>query len=123
MTKESKFFELLAAQAAAGKTTKDSAAAIGCSASQAYRIGSSPGFRSRVGEIRSAAIDAATGEITSACVLAVRRLVELLDDPHNALGAAKAILVHVAPMSDLGELRHRMDRLEQAQHSELRLAR
>ncbi len=53
---------------------------------------------------------------------AVRKLVELLDEPQSALGAAKAILVHVAPLTDLGELRQRIDVLELAQSSELKVA-
>ena len=113
MANDGKFFELLAAQRAAGKTIKDGAAAIGCSERQAYRIASSHDFKIRVSELRTAAIDSAVGEISAATVQAVRKLVELLDDPQFAVQAAKAILVHVAPLTDLGEIRKRVSTLEQ----------
>ena len=113
MAKNGKFLEPLALHVAGGKSIADAAAEIGCSLSHGYTLSSSPEFRQRVSEIRSAALDSAVGEITSACVLAVRKLVELLNDPHSAVQAAKAILVHVAPLTDLGEVRSRLDALEQ----------
>ena len=110
-----RFFELLAMHVASGKTIRAAADLCGCSERQGYRISATPEFRQRVSEIRSAAIDASVGEITSATTLAVRTLVALLDDPHSALGAAKAILSNVAPLSELGELRQRLDKLERGE--------
>ncbi len=105
-------FELLAAAVAAGSSVRDAAETVGISERAAYGASGSPDFRLRVSQLRAAAIDAAIGEITSATVLAVRRLVALLDDPHAGVQAAKAILSHVAPLSELGELRRRLDDLE-----------
>ena len=123
MATDGKFFELLAGQSAAGKTIKGGASAIGCSERQAYRISAMPEFRHRVAELRTEALNAATGEITAATVQAVRKLVALLDEPNSALGAAKAILVHVAPLTELGELRQRIDSLERGQMPALRVVR
>ena len=110
-----RFLELLAVQVACGKSIRDAAEEIGCSERQAYRLSSTPEFNRRVAEIRTAALDAATGLISDATSLAVRKLVALLDDPHVALGAAKAILSNVGPLSELGELRKRLDALERGE--------
>ncbi len=107
-----KFFELIAVAVAGGATVKAAAESCGCSETQAYRVTGTPDFRLRVSVLRAAALDAAVGEITSATVLAVRRLVSLLDDPHAGVQASKAILAHVAPLSELGEIRRRLDDLE-----------
>lgn len=122
MGENGKYFELLAAQSAAGQTIKAGAATIGCSERQAYRIAATPEFKLRVGELRSAAIDAAVGKISAATSAAVDKLVELLNDPQSAVQAAKAILVHVTPLSELGELRARVDRIEQLTSTGLRIA-
>lgn len=57
----------------------------------------------------------AVGRLSSAASQAVDTLVQLLS-PHNKpsvrLNAAKAILLQLGPLSELGELRARIDRLE-----------
>ena len=115
MADSGRFLELLAVQVACGKSIRDAAEEIGCSERQAYRLSSTPEFNRRVAEIRTAAIDAATGMISDATSKAVSKLVELLGDPHSALGAAKAILSNVTPLSELGELRQRLDKLERGE--------
>ena len=108
-------WQSLAMRVASGKSIKAAADELGIPDRTAYRYASLPEFRQTVGQLRSAALDASVGALTSATILAVTKLVELLGDPHSALGAAKAILVHVAPLSELGELRGRLDALEQQQ--------
>ena len=112
MAGNGRFSELLAISVAAGKSVKAGAAELNCSERHAYRLAATADFRTMVSEIRTAAISAACGELTSAAVLAVRKLVALLDDPQFGLQAAKAILASVAPLSELGELRSRLDALE-----------
>ena len=105
-------FEILAAAVAAGSTTRAAAASCGCSERVAYRLAGMPEFQRRVSALRSAMVDSSVGRISGATSKAVDKLVALLDDPHSALGAAKAILANVAPLSELGELRGRLDALE-----------
>ena len=115
MADSGKFLELLAAAVASGSTVKAAAESCSCSERQGYRLSSTPEFHRRVAEIRSSALDASVGEITSAVTQAVRTLVALLADKHSGLGAAKAILANVAPLSELGELRQRLDKLERGE--------
>ena len=115
MADSGRFLDLLVAQVASGKTIRAAADEISCSQRQGYRIAATPAFRQRVSELRSAALDASVGKISDATVKAVEKLIVLLDDPHSALGAAKAILANVAPLSELGELRQRLDRLERGE--------
>lgn len=107
-----RFFELLAVAVASGSSVKSAAESCGCGERQAYRISAMPEFRRRVSEIRSQVLDSTVGKISNATSQAVDKLVSLLNDPHHSLGAAKAILSNVAPLSELGELRSRIDKLE-----------
>lgn len=102
----------LAVLVASGKTVKDASEELGIPERTAYRYNSLPEFRQAVGRLRSAALDAACGAITTATTQAVAKLVELLDDPQFCLQAAKAIINSTGPLSDLGELRQRIDALE-----------
>ena len=118
MGENDKFFELLAAQSAAGKTVKDGAAAIGCSERQAYRLAALPEFKHRVAELRTAAVDAAVGSLSAAASEAVATIRELLastNDPSVRLNASKAILNALGPLSEIGELRSRLDALERGE--------
>lgn len=110
--KDSGRFEDLAAEVAGGLTIRAAAAVLGIPERTAYRWSGESEFRQRVARLRSAALDATVGKITEATSQAVDRLVDLLNDPQFGLQAAKAILTHVAPLSDLGELRQRVDALE-----------
>jgi hypothetical protein len=105
----------LAVLVASGMTIKDAAGELDIPERSAYRYSSLPEFRQFVGQLRSAALDASVGAITSASTRAVNKLVELLADQQHGLGAAKAILAHVAPLSELGELRSRLDALERGE--------
>ena len=110
-----RFFELLAASVAAGKTVRAAAESCGCSERQGYRIAATVEFRKRVGEIRSELTDAVVGELSAAASDAVATIRELLGDdyePTVRLNAAKAVLNALGPMSELSELRRRIDRLE-----------
>ena len=105
-------WQALAVLVAGGMTVKNAAAELGISERTSYRHSSLPEFRQAVGQLRSAALDASVGAITSASTRAVNKLVELLDDPQFGLQAAKALLANVSPLSELGELRSRLDALE-----------
>ena len=93
-------------------TIKDAANQLDIPERTAYRYSTLPEFRQCVGQVRSAALDACVGAITAASTAAVAKLVELLDDPQFCLQAAKTLLTNVSPLSDLGELRQRIDALE-----------
>ena len=114
-SRSGRFFELLATAAAAGATIKSAAESCGCSHRQAYRISSTIEFKQRVSQIRTAALDAATGEITSAASEAVACIRELLgstNEPTVRLNAAKSILTQLKPMFELSEIRARLEALE-----------
>lgn len=119
MAKKSKL-DALAFEVATGSTIRAAAAKLGISESHAYTISSGdPEFRSRVSEIRTEAITAAVGRLSAIVSRAVDTLAELLDasnDPKDRLNAAKAIMAAVTPMSELGELRQRIDAIEDANH-------
>jgi len=113
--KKSKFFELLAVEVASGSTIKAAAKTVGCAVATAYHISSDPSFNPRVGAIRSEAITGAVGRLSTAASLAVDTLVSLMgleNEPSTRLNASKAILLQLGPLSELGELRERIDRLE-----------
>ncbi len=117
-SKESKFVELLAVKVAGGSSIKKAAMDIGCSNQTAYNISNTAEFRSRVSEIRSQSISDAVGGLTIAASQAVDTLTQLLREgnpPVIRLNASKAILASLAPLSELGELRSRIDKIEAAQ--------
>lgn len=116
MAKKSRFGELLAVEVAGGSTIREAAAAVGCSESVAYHLSSSTEFRQRVNEIRSEITAGAVGSLTAGARQAVETLRVLLSNEEASvqLQAAKAILSLVGPLSELGELRSRLDALEQA---------
>ena len=118
MTNESKFFEALATSVAGGATIRAASGSAKCSESQAYRICSTVEFRSRVSEIRSEVTSQAVGKLTDAATKACDTFVQLLandNEPSVRLNAAKAILANLGPMTELGELRARLDRIEAGQ--------
>jgi len=108
--------ERLAVLLASGRSIKDAAAEIGCGTRTAYRHASTPRVRQRVAELRSAITAEAVGRLTTAATTAVDTLTELLDgdfEPSVRLQAAKSILASLGPISELSELRQRLDELEQ----------
>ena len=115
MDDKSKFFELLAVAVAGGSTIRSAAEAIGCSESHAYHLSSTKDFKQRVGELRSDLAAATVGVLIDGATKAAATLVSLLDasnEPSVRLNAAKAILASVGPISELGELRSRIDAIE-----------
>jgi hypothetical protein len=114
-SKPSKYQELLAAEVACGASIKDAAARVGCKVQTAYNLSCTSEFRSRVSAIRSEITSAAVGLITAGATQAAATLVSLLDESNEAstrLNASKAILNALQPLSELGELRSRLDKLE-----------
>ena len=80
-----------------------------------YRIASDPFFRQQVNQLRAESTLQAVGKLSSVALQAVDTLVELLgepNEPRDRLAAAKAILATLAPLSEFGEIRHRIDALE-----------
>lgn len=111
-----KFFELLAVQVAGGATVKAASESCGCSERQAYRLSSTPEFRSRVAEIRSEMTSSAVGILTEACTKAAQTLADMLSgdqEPKDRLAAARLILANMGPLAEHSELRARLDKLEQ----------
>ena len=122
--KKGKFPELLAVHVAAGFSIKDSAGAVGCSVTHAYHLSSDPSFHVRVAALRSECLSGAVGRLSSAASQAVDTLKELLSEhnqPAIRLNAAKTLLANLGPLSELAELRARIDRLEATQTTHLRV--
>ena len=110
-----RFLELLAAHVAAGSTVRAAAESCNCSERQGYRISSTAEFKSRVAEIRSEMTSSAVGQLSAAVSAAVTTIRKLLGEdyePTVRLNAAKSILNALGPMSELSELRQRIDALE-----------
>jgi hypothetical protein len=110
--------EALALAIATGRTVKAAAHEIGCSERSAYRYSALPRFRQRVAELRSEITAASVGVLTEGASQAAATLVSLLSEAHEPsirLQASKAILASLAPVSELGELRSRIDAIEKMQ--------
>jgi hypothetical protein len=113
-----KTIDRLAMLVAGGSTVKDAAESIGISKSHAHHLSRTPDFRAKVSELRTEAITAAVGRLSQAADLAVSTLVALLDKSNDAkdrLNASKAILAALVPLSEFGELRSRIEKLEASQ--------
>ena len=106
--------ELLAVAVASGQAIKDAAEACGYSVSRAYHVSASVDFKCRVSEIRQQVLDGAVGRMNAAALRAVDALVAVLDsgEDKDRITAAKTVLSLLGPISELGELRARLDRLE-----------
>ena len=108
-------FESMALALASGSSIKAASQSVGVSVRQGYRIASTDKMRSRVNEIRSEITREAVGQLTLGATKAAATLVSLLDEAHEPstrLNASKAILNALAPLSELAELRSRLDALE-----------
>lgn len=117
MNEKSRFFEALAMAVAGGCTIRDAATAAKCAESTAYRVAQTPLFRQRVLAIRSELTFQAVGKLSAAASQAVDCIAELMSPSQEAstrLNAAKAILLQLPALSELCELRERIDVLEQA---------
>jgi hypothetical protein len=118
MSKQSKFLEPLAAQVASGSSIKTSAEVVGCSIQTAYNLSATTEFKTRVASIRTEVASSTVGTLTLAASEAASALRELLDasnPPAVRLNSAKAVLASLSAISELGELRARIDALESKQ--------
>ena len=111
-------FESLALLLASGTSIKSAAVQLGIGSRTAYRIAASDKMKTRVASIRSEVASSTVGTLTLAASEAASALRSLLDPsnpPAVRLNSAKSILASLASISELGELRARIDRLESKQ--------
>lgn len=111
-------FESLALLLASGTSIKAASVQLGIGARTAYRIAASDKMKTRVASIRSEVASSTVGTLTQAASEAASTLRELLDSsnaPAVRLNSAKSILAALQPISELGELRKRIDALESKQ--------
>jgi hypothetical protein len=117
MTKNDRFFDRIALEVSQGLSVRDACELAGCSEATGYRISNDPRFALRVSELRTSATDAAIGRLSSAASNAVEVLRSIMadgeSDPKDRIASAKIILSLLLPMTELGELRGRLDKLEQ----------
>ncbi len=116
MAGNGRFFGSLAELVATGSSVKSAAEQIGCSERHAYRIAARPDFRRQVSTIRSAAVNTAVGSLSLATLEAVSTLRDLMgenSEPNIRLNAAKAVLIAIGPLTELGDIRQRLDAVEQ----------
>ena len=121
---KSKYLEPIAVLVAGGSSIKAASETAGCSLQTAYNLSATSEFRQRVSEIRTQMTTEAVGKLTSAATQSVDTLMELLTAEHEAnirLNASKAILLHLGPLSEHGELRQRISAIEN--QTALRVAR
>lgn len=107
--------ELLAARVAGGQSVKAAAAEIGWKLSQAYAASGDAEFKTMVHRLRSEAIQSAVGLLNEGASKAVATLIELLaadNEPQVRLNASKAILGALGGITELAELRQRIDDIE-----------
>ena len=120
--KRGRFFEPLAVAVAGGCRIADAAEKIGCAESTAYKTTCTPEFRARVAEIRTAAVDQAVGALSELAKTAAVTLSGIMRDTEardvDRIAAARAVLGSVSQLSELHELRSRVDQLERAQEEE-----
>jgi hypothetical protein len=106
--------QVLAATVAAGSSVRDAASVAGCTQSTAYSLSCKPEFKTLVNKLRSQAVEAAVGVLTSNASAASHALVRLLDsdDEKVVLAASSKLLSQLGPLQELSELRSRIDALE-----------
>lgn len=112
---QSKYFDRLTVLVAGGSSVKAAAEVVGCSTQTAYNMSSSQEFRQRVSEIRTEITCEAVGKLTSAAAEAVDTLRELMrpeNEPSARLQASKTVLAMLGPISEIGELRERIGKIE-----------
>jgi hypothetical protein len=111
---KSKYMQVLAAAVATGTAVKNAAAIAGCTESTAYSLSCTPEFKTLVNKLKSQAVEAAVGVLTSNASAASNALVRLLDsdDEKVVLAASSKLLSQLGPLQELSELRSRIDALE-----------
>ncbi len=105
-------------EVASGVSIKHAADKIGCKLQTAYNISCTAEFKRRVSEIRTEVASETVGTLTLAASEAASTLRELLSQsnaPAVRLNACKAVLASLSAISELGELRARIDALESKQ--------
>lgn len=114
-------FEILAVAVASGQSIKNAAESMKLSKPRAYHVAGTAAFKTRVAEIRQQALDEAVGKLNEAANKAVAALVSVLDtgEDRDRIVAAKAVLSLLPGLSELGEIRARLDRLERGQNSRI----
>jgi hypothetical protein len=105
---------VLAAALAGGQSLRDGAVTAGLSARTANRRWAEPAFRRRVAELRSGAIEQATGKMADSMAEAASTLRALLKAQSEAvrLGAAKAALELGLKLRENLDLEQRLAALE-----------
>src|SRR5690554_2238501 len=109
------FFDELAYAVASGAKISDAAEQLGRSSRSAYAVSRTSEFRRRVSEIRGEAPQVVIGRLSghgADAIATMHRLMDPAEPPAVQLNAAKAIIGSIAPLTELGELRGRMEELE-----------
>lgn len=109
-------FGALALRVALGHRVKDAATELAIPKATSYNWSRSPSFRVKVGELRSELLSQAVGKVSAAATQAVDTLATIMQDQDqkaaDRIAAAKALLTSLQGLSQLGELRDRLDRIE-----------
>ena len=111
-------FEALALLLASGTSVKSASVQLGIGSRTAYRIAASDKMKARVASIRTEIASSTVGILTEAASEAASALRSLLSEsnpPMVRLNACKAVLASLSAISELGELRARIDALEKKQ--------
>ena len=100
---------------AAGLTNKQAAEQASVSESTVYRRLREPAFKQQVSEARAATVEQASARLTSASLMAIQTLLQLLDAESESvrLGSARAILELGVKFREAQELEARIAQLEQ----------
>lgn len=120
---KSKYLQILCVSVASGLSVRDASKIAGCTESTGYSLSCSDEFRSEVNRIKTEAVERAVCRLTDNAVKASDTLARLLDsaDEKVALSAAVKLLSMLGPLSELAELRARVDRIES--QTSLRIAK
>jgi transposase len=109
-------FGALALRVALGHRVKDAAKELAIPKATSYNWSRSPNFRSKVGELRGELLSQAVGKVSAAATQAIETLAEVMQDQGQKAGdriaAAKALLTSLQGLTQLGELRDRIERIE-----------
>jgi len=119
--KRSKFFDSLTIAVAGGLTVKDAASVAGCTIATAYTLSCSDDFKREVSRLKSEAVAMAIAVLSANATKASQALIKLLDsdDEKIILASATKILSMLGPLTELHELRDRIDAIE---NQKLRIA-
>ena len=99
-----------------GVSIRDAAEIVNCAEQTGYNIARTTEFRQLVCELRTAQTGIAAGKLSKAATLAVDVLEEIAVDKKQTaaarVSAANSILSKLGPVTELGELRARLDVIE-----------